>query len=172
MMYNEQVGLRAIERGDLEKLRNWRNDRELRVFFREHREISIEAQLSWYEDVVLPCRDSYMFAITCDDELVGCAGLVYLNKIDRNADLSIYVGKDLLYIDDVIAPKAAQLLIEYAFNELNLHKLWTEVYSIDIKKQYFFEKILGFKKEGTLSQHHYTLGKWVDSILYGKLNND
>lgn len=172
MIYKDRVGLRAIENGDLEQLRQWRNDPEYRIYFREHREISAEAQLHWFENVVLPCKNSYMFSITFDDELVGCAGLVYVDTINRNADLSIYIGKDRLYIDDEIAPKAANLLIEYAFQELNLHKLWTEVYSIDNKKQHFFEKILNFEKEGVLSQHHYTCGKWVDSIFYGRIKCD
>lgn len=172
MICDGRVGLRAIDKSDLEQLRNWRNDPEFRVYFREQREISAEAQLQWFENVVLPFKNSCMFAIIFDGELVGCTGLVYINNIDRNADLSIYIGKDRLYIDNEIAPKAANLVIDYAFNELNLHKLWTEVYSIDMKKQHLFENVLKFKKEGVLSQHHYTRGGWVDSIFYGRIKHD
>ena len=172
MMPENNVSLKAIERTDLNQLRNWRNDPNLRQFFREYRDISSEAQRLWFENIVLPFKDSYMFGIWFNDELVGCAGLVYVDLINRNADLSIYVGKDQLYIDDYIAPNAAKLVMDFAFEELNLHKLWTEVYSIDRKKQHFFEEILQFNKEGTLKENHFTQGKWVDSILYGKIRID
>ena len=32
--------------------------------------------------------------------LIGCCGLVYINWKDRHADLSLYIGKNDLYIDD------------------------------------------------------------------------
>ena len=78
---------------------------------------------------------------------MGACGLCYINWVDRSADLSIYLGADDLYIDDRFAPDAARTLIRYGFDELGLHRIWAEIYSIDTRKQAFFEK-LGFKLDG------------------------
>ena len=53
MLEGQVVGLRAIERADLEPLREWRNRPEFRRYFREYREISPDMQQRWYETVVL-----------------------------------------------------------------------------------------------------------------------
>lgn len=173
MLRGLHVGLRAVEKTDLNKLLEWRNKPEFRVFFREYRELSAENQLQWYEKYVLNDVNTRMFAITEleTNELIGACGLCYIDWVNRNADFSIYIGKDDLYIDEVYAIDAARLLEKYGFDELNLHRLWAEIYSIDEKKKVFFNK-MKFEKEGQFRHTHWTQGQWVDSLFYGKLNNN
>ena len=105
MLKGEITGLRAIERGDLEALRGWRNQPEMRRFFREYREISEDMQTAWYEKKVLADPATRMFAIEdlVTGDLLGACGLCYIDTINRNADFSIYLGADDLYIDDEFA---------------------------------------------------------------------
>ena len=74
---------------------------------------------------------------------MGACGLCYIDWINRNADFSIYIGKDDLYIDEKYAIDAAQLMMKYGFEELNLHRLWAEIYNFDELKKIMFDK-LGF----------------------------
>ena len=70
---------------------------------------------------------------------IGAAGLLYINWIIRSADFSFYIGDRQKYIgDDGVAKEAAQLLINYGFNNLNLNKIWMELYEFDNKKIDFF----------------------------------
>ena len=101
-------------------------------------------------------------------ELLGACGLCYIDWINRNADFSIYIGKDDLYIDEKYAIEAAQIMMKYGFEELNLHKLWSEIYSFDEAKKVMFDR-LGFKLEGVHKEKHWTEGKWCDSLFYGYL---
>lgn len=172
MICNKNVCLRAIEKKDLSQLQEWRNMPKYRKFFREFKEISGDHQNDWYKKIVQNSNNHFMFSILQDDELVGCGGLVYVDWVNRNADLSLYIGKDNSYIDVTIAPIAAKLIINYAFEELNLHKLWAEIYSIDKIKQNFFSNILKFKEEGRHRQSHWTEGSWVDSIYYGLISSE
>ena len=90
-----------------------------------------------------------MFSIVKLDskELIGAAGLLYINWIIRSADFSFYIGKDELYIDNKgIANEVASLLINYGFENLNLNKIWMELYEFDSKKLIF--KKLNFKEDG------------------------
>ena len=173
MLKGEHVGLRAIERKDLSQLLSWRNNPEFRRFFREYRELNVDNQIQWYEKYVINDINTRMFAIVMleTNELIGACGLCYIDWINRNADFSIYIGKDDIYIDDVYAIDAAKVMEKYGFEELNLHRLWSEIYSIDKKKINFFNK-LSFKREGTLCETHWTGGQWVDSVYYGKISRD
>ena len=68
-------------------------------------------------------------------------------------------------------PDAARVLLRYGFGELNLHRVWTEIYSIDEAKQRFFDT-LGFSLDGRHRETHWTEGGWVDSLYYGLLADD
>lgn len=173
MLDGANVGLRAIERADLSMLLAWRNKPDFRRYFREYRELSSAEQERWYDNVVLKDPSVRMFSIVerKTGRLLGACGLCYINWVDRSADLSIYIGADDLYIDDRIAPDAARTLIHYGFGELGLHRIWAEIYSIDEKKQTFFDA-LGFKLDGRHRQTHWTEGGWVDSLFYGLLSTD
>lgn len=168
MLIGETVGLRAIEREDLPVLMEWRNRTEYRRFFREYRELSSLHQDNWFESKVMRDNSTEMFSIIelASKELIGACGLCYIDWINRNADFSIYIGKDFLYIDEVYAIDAARVLMRYGFEELNLHRLWAEIYDFDVKKQKLFET-LGFSFEGRHKEQHWTEGKWCDSLYYG-----
>lgn len=170
MLMGKKVGLRAIEKYDLPQLLYWRNQPEYRRYFREYRELNMTNQEAWFERCVIQDNSTIMFAIVDvhTDELLGACGLCYIDWINRNADFSIYIGKDEVYIDDVYAIEAAQLMMKYGFEELNLHKLWAEIYSFDEKKKVMFDK-LGFSLEGCHKETHWTEGQWCDSLFYGRV---
>lgn len=173
MLKGTHVGLRAIERADLQTLLDYRNRPHFRRFFREYRELSAEHQNAWFEKLVMGDPGTRMFAIEelSSGRLLGACGLCYIDFINRSADFSIYIGADDLYIDGKFAPDAAKALIRYGFEELNLHRLWSEIYETDEAKAAFFKK-LGFHLDGRHRQTHWTEGKWVDSLYWGLLATD
>ena len=170
MLKGNLVALRAIEKTDLTQLLQWRNIPELRRFFREYRELNSDNQLLWFEKYVMNDPNTIMFAIVelATEKLIGACGLCYIDWVNRNADFSIYIGKNNLYIDSSFAIEAAKLMEKYGFEELNLHRLWAEIYSIDEAKIKFFNE-LEFIQEGRFRETHWTEGKWVDSIYFGKI---
>ena len=167
MIKGKIVGLRAVEEKDLEQLLEWRNRPEYRKFFREYREINFESQKRWFESKVISDEHTRMFSIVDikTGQLLGACGLCYIDWPNRCADFSIYIGKDNLYIDDTFAVEAGELLIKYGFEELNLHRLWCEIYDIDDNKKLLFDN-LGFVQEALHKETHWTEGKWVDSLYY------
>ncbi|MBU0650988.1 GNAT family N-acetyltransferase [bacterium] len=172
MIKGKVVGLRAIEKEDLPVLLEWRNNPSNRSYFREVLELSSQNQEQWFQTRVLNNSNNIMFAIQelKTGKLLGVCGLCYINWINRSADFSIYIGHNELYIDEKFAPEAAILLIEYAFKEINLHRLSVEVYEIDKLKQNLMEKI-GFKKEGCHIDTYWHNGEWVNSLFYGLIYN-
>jgi RimJ/RimL family protein N-acetyltransferase len=172
MIKGEYVNLRAIEYDDLDVLLNWRNNSEFRKYFREFKELNSTNQKNWFENIVLKAENALMFSIiNKKNELIGACGLGYIDWINRNADLSIYIGHNNEYIDDKYAPDTTKLLLKYGFNELNLHRIYVEIYDTDFKKKELIEN-LNFKLDGTHRETHWGGGKWCDSLFYSMLKKE
>jgi len=166
MIEGKKVGLRALEKQDLPILRDWRNIVEFRKNFREVRELSLSDQESWFDSLQKTRHINFMFTIVDLDtqKPIGSAGLLYINWIIRSADFSFYIGDENKYIgNDGIAKEAANLLIDYGFNNLNLHKIWMELYEFDLKKIKFFTEKFGFKIDGILRDNCFEDGRYRDS---------
>jgi RimJ/RimL family protein N-acetyltransferase len=61
--------------------------------------------------------------------------------------------------------------LDFAFNQLNLNKVWAKMYDYNRKAlgliQYF-----GFKKDGVLRQNAYKNGKYVDEVVLSMLKEE
>jgi len=175
MISGKLVGLRAVEKEDLPLLRDWRNIPEFRRNFREVRELSLTDQQGWFDSLQKTKHINYMFTVVDlrDNKAIGAAGLLYVNWHIRAADFSFYLGADKRYVgEDELSKEAAKLLIEYGFNNLNLNKIWMELYEFDSKKINFFENYFGFKQDGILRQNCFEEGKYWDSKIISLLRSD
>ncbi|RIL69394.1 N-acetyltransferase, partial [Staphylococcus devriesei] len=65
--------------------------------------------------------------------------------------------------------EALKLLINFAFNSLNLHMLYLEVFSYNENATKMYEK-LGFNQDGILRQSKYQDGQYYDKIIMSKIN--
>jgi len=173
MINGRATALRAIEAGDLDQLLAWRNRPELRRYFREYRELNATQQRSWFDSKVNgdPCTRMFAIAHRDTDTLLGACGLCYIDWVNRTADFSLYIGHEGLYIDDNLAPDAAVTMIGYAFDELGLNRLWSEIYAFDEAKTHFFKQ-LGFVLDGRHRQTHWAEGAWHDSLYFSLLASD
>ena len=173
IMGTKFVRLRAIGKHDLHQLMLWRNNPEFRKYFREVSEINEAKQNLWFDMINAPNSNHKMFAIVDfkSDRLLGACGLCYIDWINRSADFSIYIGYDNLYIDNKYAVEASELMIDYGFKILNLHRLWAEIYSIDAAKKIFFD-LIKFKLDGELRHTYWHDNKWHNSLFYSLLSHD
>lgn len=174
MLKGSLVGLTAVERFDLKQLQDWRNNTAFRKHFREYRELNMVMQERWFEQKVLADPTTQMFSIRrlSDGELLGCCGFVYVNWVHRHADLSLYIGWNDAYIDDVgYAEESCRLLFAYGFNELGLNKIWTEIYEFDEPKKQLYDA-LGLQQDGFLRENYFYDGKWWGSRMLSLLRRD
>lgn len=174
MIQGSVLGLRAIEREDLQLLKQWRNIPSLRKNFREFRELNNDNQENWFARVNSSTND-FMFMIErlADKKPIGACGLLYVNWIIRSADFSFYIGDEGKYIDDQgYADEASSLLINYGFKTLNLHKIWMELYEFDTTKINFFTKRFGFKIDGVLRDNCFDEGRYWNSSIISLISKD
>jgi len=175
MIKGDKVGLRAVEKEDLKLFRDWRNIVDFRMHFREVRELSLTDQEKWFESLQNTKHINYMFTIVDlkTNKPIGAAGLLYINWINRSGDFSFYIGDNESYIDDQgYAKEAADLLIKYGFLNLNLNKIWMELYEFDTKKMDFFKNEFDFKTDGVLRQNCFEGGKYWDSNIISIIRDE
>ena len=155
MITRNNIGARAVEKKDLETLKDWRNIPNFRKNFREVRELNNDNQEKWFDKTNNSPND-YMFLFEDIENKtpVGAGGLLYINWIIRSADFSFYIGHNQGYVEDKYAINAATLLIEYGFNNLNL-------------KEKFH-----FKIDGKLRDNCFEEGRYWDSLILSLTSND
>lgn len=165
-----ELFLRPIELEDIEDIKKWRNSKNVLPYVREYRLLSNYHVKNWYENMIMSDRFE-MFIMQDGGEKVGISGLTYINWQNRHADLHFAIYKDDSWIDQIYAPEFYEKVVNYAFQELNLNKVYVEIYENDLKKKYFFES-KGFKLDGRLRQHYYHKGEYLDSLIYSLLKEE
>ncbi|MFN8257115.1 MAG: GNAT family protein [Bacteroidales bacterium] len=110
------------------------------------------------------------FAIEYQQELAGCIGLVLQNDIYRlSAEIGYWIGEP--YWGKGIATEAVQLVSEYAFQELNLVRLYAGVFDFNKASQKVLEKA-GFELEGILKKAIIKNNKILDECRYARINKN
>jgi RimJ/RimL family protein N-acetyltransferase len=102
-------------------------------------------------------------ALRESDKLIGGTGLHDLDWTNRHSGFGIFIG-DKEEWGKGYGTQATQLVIDFAFARLNLHRVWLHVYEYNERGIRAYEKV-GFQKEGILRQSRYFDGKYWDTIV-------
>jgi RimJ/RimL family protein N-acetyltransferase len=152
----------------------WMNDPKVRRYSRNSWPRSLEEVKKWFEPSTSDheVRDFLVFTIyhKKDKKPIGTVGLNRINWLNRNANIFATIGYPE-YWGQGIAGEAAELIIKYGFEELNLHKIYSTVYDPNKRSLRAAEK-LGFTKEGISIQEIYVDGKYVDVHKFYLLKED
>jgi RimJ/RimL family protein N-acetyltransferase len=152
----------------------WRNEQIYHL--RQARHLTKEDQDAYFENVVASLFDhehpnQILFSFLENDVCIGYGGLVHINWIDQNAEISFIM-------DTLLEQKRFQeiwtsylsLIEKVAFQDIKLHKVYT--YSFDLRPQLY--KVLlssNFIEEARLKEHCLFNSKFIDVIIYSKINN-
>lgn len=166
MIENNTICLRAIEDSDYIEYNKWINDFETNYWRGNYPPESLlqsKVQLQkWSEK-----SDTQLtIAITVSPKkLIGLIGLRNICNRSRRAEVWIYIG-DKSEWGKGYGQSALELLINYSFNELNLHRLWLECDPNHKPAVTCYEKV-GFVKEGIHRDGYYKRGRYHDTMVMG-----
>jgi hypothetical protein len=167
MIVGKKIILEGVTEKDIEQLRIWRNEPKLRKYFREYREINDKMQENWFSKITGD-PNQVNFSIKSKDtlKLIGHCGLYYINWVSRTGEFGIYIGDDN-FRNGGYGSDALRQLCRYGFEDLNLNRIWCEVYnnnnSLDMYRH------IGFIDEGKLRQNYFCDGQYWDSYILGML---
>lgn len=168
----KKVVLRAVEREDIEMLRELTNSPEFETMIVGWSfPVSKKEQEEWF-DRCKNCNDVIRYTITT--ELDGAVGMIGLKDIDwKNgvaSGLGMRIAKKELRTKG-LATDAWMTLMRYAFEELRLNRINGSALDYNKISLHVCEKV-GFKIEGVQRQAVYKNGRYVDLIIMGCLKND
>jgi len=162
-----------IRMEDRYAIMKWRNEQIFHL--RQNEPLTKEKQDNYFDTIVTSLfhqekPNQILFSYLKGDECIGYGGLVHINWVDKNAEISFIINTSIekeLY--EFHMSTFLSLIDEVAYNELNFHKLFT--YAFDVRPEIYpiLEKN-GFKKEATLKEHCLFNGEFKDVIIHTKYN--
>ncbi len=156
----------------LEGYADWINDQETTLFMGSGRFPAAAGDLKAYLNAYSSSKDGMILGVFANktSKHIGNITLHLIDWRNRNAEIGIIIG-DKRSRGKGYATEAISLVVDHAFNKLNLHKLYTGMISGNEASKRAFDKA-GFKIEGTLREHFYLNGKYLDCYRLGLLGKD
>ncbi|CUX34493.1 GNAT family N-acetyltransferase [Clostridium sp. C105KSO13] len=155
--------IRRLEKKDAERMLEWMHDEEINHNF------SVDFESHTLEDAINFIENSFdeknqHFAVVDEDDIYqGSISLKNISYTDYNAEYAIVLRRDAL--GKGYSQEATWKILEYAFNELGLYKVYLNVLEGNKRARRFYEK-MGFKPEGVFEEHKYVQGRFHNLCWY------
>ena len=166
MIIGEKIILREIEEADLNSIVKWRNDPAILRWLFSYSPLSKVKQRKWYEKY-LDDVTQQIFIIEVKEEKIpiGTVGLTNIDYKNQRGELTIIIGEKN-YRGRGLGDECLNLLVKFAFDEMNLRKIKTLVFSDNEKAIKLYEKC-GFVEEGVLKEEIFKDGMYKDVLIMG-----
>ncbi len=163
-----------IRMEDRYAIMQWRNEQIYHL--RQDKPLTKEEQEKYFNEVVINLFEQekpaqILFSYLNDGHCIGYGGLVHINWIDKNAEISFVMDTSLENeFFEFQWSTYLSLIEEVAFKELDLHKIYT--YAFDLRPRLYtaLDK-RGFRKEAQLVEHSLFDGKYIDVLIHTKFKN-
>lgn len=168
----DKYSIVPIRREDRFAIMKWRNEQIYHL--RQPKPLTEEDQNRYFDEVVanLFTQDfpsNMLFSYLEGEKCIGYGGLVHINWVDKNAEISFIMDTSLeqeyfqfhwsMYLN---------LIDKVAFNELQLHKIYT--YAFDLRPQLYPSlESLGYRKEAVLTDHCQFEGNFKNVVIHSKI---
>lgn len=161
--------VRKIGKEDLHIRVDWMNNPKIYSSMHYDIPVTLDKTVAWWESNQQ--KDSRVDLVFIEgDEIVAMGGITSIDRILLKAETYLFVNPNRLGIG--LGSKAKKLLIDYAFDTLNLNKLFVvtnedNIASIKVQQKF------GYLLEGRLRQEYITSnGEFKDRLYFGLLKND
>lgn len=155
------VSLAAINPDDSALLLKWRNDPSIWRTCRQYTSLEYGSHREWFEGLAKR-PDVKMWGIYQGQKILGVCGITSIDRQNRRAEFSLYVGPKEQ--GNGYGEAALKTLLCHAFYHWGLHTVWGETYNFNPAAR-MFERV-GMTKDGVHREAYFREGVFVDAILY------
>jgi len=167
------VTLRPVDEIDVDNILTWVNDKEvignLAAF--SGKPMTRDEELAWVRKVRTSTDDRVFTILDArTDQYVGQCGLhqiFWRSKVGRAA--CIISARDRH--GSGLGSAAIARLLDVAFGELGLHKIWLMVFERNERSRRTWSRI-GFLEEGVLRDEYFHEGAWHNMVRMGLLSHE
>ena len=157
----EKINLREIKYSDLPKMMEWRNKDEIRKWFFDETFLTMEKQKHWYENYLKNDSDLMFIIETKEGIPIGTIGLQNIDKKNRKAEFGRMMIGEESYLGKGLASAATKALLNFAFDELNMNKIYLFVRADNLRVIRLYERC-NFIHEGVLREYIFSHGEFID----------
>lgn len=162
MIYGERLRLRFVEDDDEAFILSLRNAREFKEYYYSEDPISHSMHIN-FMNKVRACGDKYFIIERIEDNAaIGTIGLCNVDNVNRKCEYR-WLMLDQKFRGHKYGDEAEVLIMKYAFETLNMHKVYGEVLVSNDRVIKMHEKN-GFRIAGTFREHIYKHGKYQDVV--------
>jgi RimJ/RimL family protein N-acetyltransferase len=160
----KRLSMRPLTKEDIPLFLRWMNDPEVNQFLAAYLPVNEQDEHDWLEQLHKKKNEEIILGIVDvkTNKLIGSMGIHRINWKDRTATTGAVIG-DKRYWGKGYGTEAKMLLLNYAFNTLNLRKICSFAYSYN-KRSVAYSKKCGYKVEGAQRQHIFKNGRYWDLI--------
>ena len=114
-------------------------------------------------------RSKFQLAIVekTSAKLIGTCGV----RLEEHRQASMGCGVAREFQGKGYALEASGVLLQYAFEQLNVHRVYAETIS-ENRAAIFLCRQLGMEKEAHFRQHRYFKQRWWDTVVYALTKSD
>ena len=167
-----EVLLREINESDTENIVKWRNKQFVKCNLFSQDDITSEQHLEYYKKLCLSGHVKQFIIQINDGFEVSEIGTTFLKNLDcvsRKAEFGIFIGEEDA-LGKGFGSSATRKMVEYAFLELHLNRVYLSVFADNASAIKAYEKS-GFIIEGRLKQDQLRDNEFVDVIIMGITRN-
>jgi ribosomal-protein-alanine N-acetyltransferase len=176
VLRTERLVLRPLEAGDVDLIWPDISDPEIsrHMAWEAHSDRAQTLEFLKAEEVRIDADRGVTWAIFLDGEFCGITSIIGLVRRHRaltynKAELAYWLGTR--HQGKGIATEAVGRTVDYAFEQLRLHKLFVSHFSVnDASKKLILR--LGFRFVGVQRQEFQKNGVWYDHVLYELLESE
>ena len=161
------VSIRKFLKKDVKNKVKWINDNDNNTFLHYDLPLDFDKTIEWYQKNKKN-KNRYDMVIEYNNIPVGVIGIINIDK--KKGEYYITLGEKE-YKRKGISFIASKLLLDYAFNDLKLEKIWLCVDEKNIAARKLYEKI-GFRLEGLLIKDIYFKNEMINRCMYGLCRNE
>ena len=171
---NGPYSIVPIRYEDRHLIMDWRNEQVYHL--RQRKPLNSDDQEYYFKNVVKALfteeqPKQYLFSYMRNNECIGYGGLVHINWIDRNAEISFLLKTELekshfaenwgIFLE---------MIEKFAFKFLFLHKIYT--YAYDLRPNLYGILVdSGYSLDARLRDHIKFDESYVDVLIHSKINH-
>jgi RimJ/RimL family protein N-acetyltransferase len=175
MLKGKNVLLRPVKRLDISYFLKWFNDQEIIQYLCLYLPMTEMYEEKYIEELgTTRAKSDVRFVVEAIEgtstKPIGNCGLHEIHPKNHTANFGIVIGeKD--YWGKGYGTEATRLVINYGFQELNLHRISSAAFAFNERSIKLHKKV-GFREEGRLRQAMFKNGQYHDEVQFGILREE
>jgi RimJ/RimL family protein N-acetyltransferase len=166
---DKNIDLVAFEKHHTDMVAKWINDERINIPNGARFPVSEYEQAIWYERICKDTTKRKLIISSKNKEYVGMVSLFNIDYKNRNSEIGVYIVPN--HQRKGYAKEALNLLLTFAFCELDMHKIYASIHAFNSPAIKLFGTV-GFRHESTNKEIIYSQGKFIDIHIYSIFKRD